>query len=99
MLRLCRELSVNALERIQHDDEGFGGHTPIFNAIVSDAYVNGSQPEAYVGRRIIESGADINVRVNLRNVLARREEPGWHIKLNVTPLEWTSDFSGTLLGE
>ncbi|WP_153798444.1 ankyrin repeat domain-containing protein [Foetidibacter luteolus] len=51
------------------DKEGFGGHTPLFNAIVSDAYVNGLQRDAYMGRRLLELGADISVRVNLRKFL------------------------------
>ncbi|TXJ25454.1 MAG: ankyrin repeat domain-containing protein [Chitinophagaceae bacterium] len=74
------------------DKEGFGGHTPLFNAIVSDAYVNGLQRDAYMGRRLLELGADINVRVNLRKFLDWRDEPGWHIKHHITPLEWAADF-------
>lgn len=74
------------------DQEGFGGHTPLFNAIVSDAYVNGRQRDGYMGRRLLELAADINVRVNLRKFLDWRDKPGWHIKQNVTALEWASDF-------
>ena len=74
------------------DKEGFGGHTPVFNAIVSDAYVNGRQRDAYMTRRLLDLGANIHVRVNLRKYLDWREEPGWHIARNVTPLEWAMDF-------
>ncbi|HEY4206113.1 MAG TPA: hypothetical protein VGM31_04835 [Puia sp.] len=74
------------------DDEGFGGHTPLFNAIVSDAYVNGRQRDAYMIRRLLDLGADINRKVDLRKFLDWREEPGWHIAKNVTPLEWAADF-------
>jgi len=74
------------------DDEGFGGHTPLFNAIVSDAYVNGRQRDAYIVQRLLELNADIHVRVNLRKYLDWREEPGWHIANNVTALEWAADF-------
>ena len=74
------------------DEEGFGGHTPVFNAIVSDAYVNGRQRDAYMSRRLLDLGANIHVRVNLRKYLDWREEPGWHIARNVTPLEWAMDF-------
>ncbi len=81
---------VNAAAII--DDEGYGGHTPLFNAIVSDAYVNGLQRDAYMGRRLLELGADTDIRVNLRKYLDWREEPGWHIKKNVTALEWAADF-------
>lgn len=74
------------------DAEGFGGHTPLFNAIVSDAYVNGRQRDAYMIRRLLELGADTRVRVHLRKYLDWREEPGWHIARNVTPLEWAANF-------
>jgi len=74
------------------DKEGFGGHTPLFNAIVSDAYVNGRQRDAYMAHRLLDLGANIHVRVNLRKYLDWREEPGWYIARNVTPLEWAADF-------
>lgn len=81
---------VNATALI--DEEGFGGHTPLFNAIVSDAYVNGRQRDAYMAHRLLDLGADIHLRVNLRKYLDWREEPGWHTARNVTPLEWAADF-------
>jgi len=74
------------------DKEGFGGHTPLFNAIVSDAYVNGRQRDAYMARRLLDLGADLHVRVNLRKYLDWCEDPGWHIARNVTPLEWAAGF-------
>jgi hypothetical protein len=74
------------------DNEGFGGHTPLFNAIVSDAYVNGRQRDAYMASRLLELGADIHVSVNLRKYLDWVEEPGWYIAKNVTPLLWAADF-------
>ena len=87
---LLQGADVNAAALI--DDEGFGGHTPLFNAIVSDAYVNGRQRDAYMVQRLLELNADIHVRVNLRKYLDWREEPGWHIANNVTALEWAADF-------
>jgi hypothetical protein len=81
---------VNATATI--DDEGFGGHTPLFNAIVSDAYTNGRQRDAYMFKQLLDRGADIHTRVNLRKYLDWREEPGWHVAKNVTPLEWAKDF-------
>lgn len=82
--------AINAAALI--DKEGFGGHTPLFNAIVSDAYVNGRQRDAYMVRRLLDLSADINVKVNLRKYLDWRDEPGWHIATNVTPLEWAASF-------
>ena len=81
---------VNAAAII--DKEGFGGHTPLFNAIVSDAYVNGRQRDAYMAHRLLDLGADTHIRVNLRKYLDWREEPGWHIAWNVTLQEWAANF-------
>ena len=50
---------VNAAAVI--DEEGYGGHTPLFNAVVSDAYTNGRQRDAYMTKRLINLGADINI--------------------------------------
>ena len=87
---LEQEADVNAAATI--DQEGFGGHTPLFNAIVSDAYVNGRQRDAYMAQSLLDLGADLTVRVNIRKYLDWREEPGWHIAKNVTPLEWAAGF-------
>jgi hypothetical protein len=87
---LAQGADVNAAALV--DNEGFGGHTPLFNAIVSDAYVCGRQRDAYMAEHLLQLGAAINVRVNLRKFLDWRDTPGWHIKRNVTPLEWAADF-------
>jgi ankyrin repeat protein len=81
---------VNAAATV--DKDGFGGHTPLFNAIVSDAYVNGRQRDAYMVKRLLERGANTEIRVNLRKFLDWREEPGWHIAREVSPLEWAAGF-------
>jgi hypothetical protein len=87
---LAEGADVNAAALI--DKEGFGGHTPLFNAIVSDAYVCGRQRDAYMAERLLSLGADIHVSVNLRKFLDWRNSPGWHIARNVTPLEWAAGF-------
>lgn len=87
---LTQGADVNAAALVDH--EGFGGHTPLFNAIVSDAYVCGRQRDGYMGERLLKLGADINVKVNLRKFLDWCDIPGWHIAKNVTPLEWAADF-------
>jgi hypothetical protein len=74
------------------DNEGFGGHTPLYNAIVSCAHACGRQRDAYMVGRLLELGADANVRVNLRKYLDWVEQPGWHTAKNVTPLEWAANF-------
>lgn len=81
---------VNAAATV--DKEGFGGHTPLFNAFVSDAYACGRQRDAYMAKRLLDLGADVRVRVDLRKYLDWREEPGWHVARQVTPLEWAAGF-------
>ena len=74
------------------DKEGFGGQTPLFNAVVSEAYACGRQRDAYMAHRLLALGADTHIRVNLRKYLDWRDKPGWHIALNVTPQEWATGF-------
>jgi hypothetical protein len=81
---------VNAAAAI--DEEGFGGHTPLFNAMLSKTYAGGRQHTAYMIRRLLAQGAAPDVRVDLRKYLDWRDEPGWHIAKNVTPLEWANSF-------
>jgi len=81
---------VNARALVDRDD--FGGHTPLFNVLVSDAYVNGRQRDAYMVQRLLDQGANIHLRANLRKYLDWREQPQWHIARNVTPLEWAAEF-------
>ena len=81
---------VNAAAEV--DKEGFGGQTPLFNALVSDAYTNGRQRDAYMAKRLLALGAHTHIRVNLRKFLDWVDEPRWHIALNVTALEWAAGF-------
>ena len=87
---LAQGADVNAAAIV--DKEGFGGHTPLFHALVSDASTINRQRDAYMIRRLLELGADLTVRANMKKYLDWREEPGWHIARNVTPLEWAAGF-------
>lgn len=87
---LAQGADVNAAATI--DQEGFGGHTPLYNALVCQAYGTGRQRDAYMVRRLVEFGAGVHWRVSIRKYLDWREEPGWYVARNVTPLEWAEDF-------
>ena len=76
---------VNARSNV--DAQGFGGHTPIYNAVVSHGRHHGS-----MARRLLERGASTTVRASLRKFLDWCETPGWHEARNVTPVEWGSTF-------
>jgi hypothetical protein len=89
-LLLSRGADVNAHATI--DAAGFGGHTPLFNAVVSCAYTNGRQRDAAMTRTLLTRGASPNLRASVRKFLDWREEPGWYEAREVTPAEWARDF-------
>jgi hypothetical protein len=82
---LERGADVNA--RAAVDGEGFGGHTPLFNAVV-----NGPWRDAEAARVLLERGADRGLRASLRKFLDWREKPEWHFARDVTAAEWGRGF-------
>lgn len=84
-LLLAQGADVNA--RATVDGQGFGGHTPIYNAVVSHG-----RRQATMARRLIERGASTTVRASLRKFLDWRERPAWHEAREVTPAEWARTF-------
>jgi ankyrin repeat protein len=82
---LARGADVNARAAI--DARGFGGHTPLFNAVVC-----GPWPDASMTRSLLERGADRDVRASLRKFLDWIEDPRWHEASHVTPAEWARGF-------
>jgi hypothetical protein len=84
-LLLEHRADVNA--RANADAQGFGGHTPLYNAVVSHG-----KHQASMTRRLLERGASATMRVSLRKFLDWRETPGWHEARNVTPAEWGHTF-------
>lgn len=89
---------VNARAAI--DANGFGGHTPIFNAVMSQPnfwlnYRGSSVPP--FAELLLENGADVTVRASLRKKLhpgyaPRYDTENWHEYRDVTPLEWGEQF-------
>jgi hypothetical protein len=89
-LLLAHGADVNA--RASSNAEGFGGHTPLFHCVVSDAYLCGRQRDAAMTRMLLERGASTDLRASLRKFLDWRAEPGWHEARDVTAAEWGSGF-------
>lgn len=82
---LARGADVNA--RATVDAAGFGGHTPLFNAVL-----NGPWPEAATTRALLERGAAKDARASLRKFLDWTESPRWHEARDVTATEWARGF-------
>lgn len=76
---------VNA--RAAVDGDGFGGHTPLFNAVVC-----GPWPDAGMARALLERGADRSARASLRKFVDWIENPHWHESRNATAREWGQTF-------
>lgn len=82
---LARGADVNARAAI--DADGFGGHTPLFNAVVC-----GPWPDDAMTRALLERGAAKDARASLRKFLDWIETPHWHEARNVTAAEWGRGF-------
>ena len=78
---------ADANARATVDAAGFGGHTPLFNAVV-----NGLQRDDAMARALLGRGADREARASLRKFLDWRETPGWHLARDVTAREWARTF-------
>ena len=84
-LLLSRGADVNA--RATVDAAGFGGHTPLFNAVIC-----GPGNDAEMMRALLARGAARDARASLRKFLVWTETPRWHEVQNVTPAEWARTF-------
>jgi len=82
---LARGADPNA--RASIDADGFGGHTPLFNAVLG--HPGG---DAAFARALLERGADAGVRASLRKFLDWCEQPRWHEARDVTAAEWAREF-------
>jgi hypothetical protein len=81
---------VNA--RAEVDADGFGGHTPLFGCVVSQAYLCGLQRDAAFARLLLDRGGDPNARASLRKRLRFVPDESMHEYRNVTPLSWGEHF-------
>ena len=82
---LARGADPNA--RATVDRDGFGGHTPLFNAIVC-----GPWPDPGMAGTLLEHGATRDSRANLRKFLDWIANPRWHEARDVTAAGWGREF-------
>jgi ankyrin repeat protein len=85
-----RGADVNATAAI--DAEGFGGHTPLFACVVSQAYRCGLQRDGAFARLLLDHGADPNARASLRKRLRFVDDESLREYRDVTPLAWGERF-------
>jgi hypothetical protein len=83
---------VNA--RAEIDADGFGGHTPLFGCVVSQAYLCRLQQDAAFTRLLLDHGANPNARASLRKRLRFVADESMHEYRDVTPLSWGERFHG-----
>ncbi|HLV85369.1 MAG TPA: hypothetical protein VKV39_00225 [Candidatus Sulfotelmatobacter sp.] len=83
---------VNA--RAEIDGDGFGGHTPLFGCVVSQAYMCRRQQDGAFARMLLDHGADPNARASLRKQLRFVPDESMHEYRDVTPLAWGQRFHG-----
>lgn len=81
---------VNARAAI--DANGFGGHTPLFNIVVSQACRSGRQRDGALARLLLEKGADPNAVASIRKGIRFIEDETVHEYRNVTPLQFARAF-------
>ncbi|HWM89441.1 MAG TPA: ankyrin repeat domain-containing protein [Thermoanaerobaculia bacterium] len=74
------------------DADGFGGHTPLFGCVVSQAYRAGLRRDDFLARLLLDHGADPNARASLRKRLRFVADESMHEYRDVTPLSWGRRF-------
>jgi ankyrin repeat protein len=89
------------------DADGFGGHTPLFGAVVSypnfwmnytGGWAGSRKPKAApFAELLLDRGADPNARASLRERVATDQGQTVREHRNVTPLVWGKVFSNKLV--
>lgn len=101
-----KDADANAAAAV--DADGFGGHTPLFNVVVSQAWRSGRQRDGAMARLLLENGADPNARASLRKGIRFIADETVHEYRGVTPIgfgrafharDWVSDVAMALIAE
>jgi ankyrin repeat protein len=83
-----RGADVNLRARV--DADGFGGHTPLFNAVVS--LYGGRRRRSEFAALLLDHGADPTIRASLRKGLRFADDESVHEYRDVTAAEWGERF-------
>lgn len=82
---------VNAVAEI--DSGGFGGHTPLFNTVVSQPVRFSRQKDGAMAHQLLRKGAKPNAIANIRKRMPFTNDEPLHEYRNVTPLAYGNAFS------
>jgi ankyrin repeat protein len=74
------------------DADGFGGHTPLFNTVVSNAYLCGRQKDAALAALLLRHGANPNARASIRKGIRFIDDESVHEYRDVTPIGYGRRF-------
>jgi hypothetical protein len=90
---------VNAKSAV--DQNGFGGYTPLFGAVV--CYANfwgnyrGEAPDTRFAKLLLDHGADVNVRASIRRMFEEDGKKMWKEFRDLTPLSWGDAYPAKIL--
>jgi len=78
--------------RATTDSDGFGGHTPLFCAVVSQVHRARRANDHTYARLLLDRGANPNAVASLRKRLPFTDDDSLHEYRNVTPRAWGDRF-------
>ena len=91
--------NVNAKSAI--DQNGFGGYTPLFGAVV--CYANfwgnyrGEPPDTRFAKLLLDRKADVSVRASIRRMFEEDGKKIWKEFRDLTPLSWGDAYPAKML--
>jgi hypothetical protein len=88
------ERGADVTAKAEIDADGFGGHTPLFGCVVSQAFLCRRQQDAEFAKLLLDHGADPNARASLRKRLRFVPDESMHEYRDVTPISWGERFHG-----
>lgn len=92
ILRWLLGKGADANARARVDGDGFGGHTPLFNAVVCQAYRCGTQRDGAVAALLLDHGADPKAVASIRKGIRFTVDETVHEYRDVTPLGYGRAF-------
>ncbi|TDF34591.1 ankyrin repeat domain-containing protein [Alteromonadaceae bacterium M269] len=87
---LEKEADVNALA--ESHAEGFGGHTPLFNIVVSQSYLSGRQGDGKLAQLLLQHGANSKIRASIQKGIRFIADETVYQYSNLTALEYGHAF-------